>query len=77
MPTDAELEAIETAAVETATAGVQSFSSDGVSAVAMDPMKQLDVIERVERRNIASAGNIISRLIRSSSRIISPGGGGE
>jgi len=72
VPTDAELEAIETAAVETATAGVQSFSSDGVSAVAMDPMKQLDVIERVERRAVTNPFATMRHQ-----RIISPGGGGE
>jgi predicted protein tyrosine phosphatase len=72
VPTDAELEAIEAAAVETATAGVSSFSSDGVSAVAMDPLKQLEVVERVERRAVTNPFATMRHQ-----RIISPGGGGE
>lgn len=68
MATDAELEAIETAAAETAAAGVTSFSSDNSSATAMDPMKQLDVADRL--RN-----NAVGRRVRTiqTSRIISPG----
>lgn len=71
MPTDAELEAIETAAVETATAGVSSFSSDGVSAVAIDPMKQIQVADELRKRAITNPFATMRHQ-----RIISPGGGG-
>lgn len=72
MATDAELEAIETTAAETAAAGVSSFSSDGASAVAMDPIKQLDVADRLRRNAVSNP----FRLMRHT-RLISQGGAGS
>lgn len=72
MPTDAELEAIEAAAIETATAGVSSFSSDGVSAVALDPLKQLQFADEVRKRAITDPFKTMRHR-----RLISPGGGGQ
>lgn len=74
--TDDELEAIEDTVIDTVTAGVTSVSSDGFSASAMDPMKQLDVIERLENRTAVQSGNIVSRLLRNTVKLVSPGGGG-
>lgn len=69
MPTDAELAAIEAAAIETATAGVSSFSSDGVSAVALDPLKQLQIVDEARKRTITNPFATMRHQ-----RIISPGG---
>lgn len=71
MPTDDELAAIEAAAVETATAGVSSFSSDGASAVAIDPLKQLQIADELRKRQVTNPFATMRHQ-----RIISPGGGG-
>lgn len=71
--TQDELDALESAALDTATAGVTSVATDGFSASAMDPMKQLDFVERLENRAVARSGNVFN-LMRHA-RIISPGCG--
>jgi len=66
-----QIEALETAAAETAKAGIQNVSVDGLSVSQMDPMKQLDVADRLRRRCVS---NPFATLRHT--RIISPGGGG-
>jgi hypothetical protein len=53
-PTAAEIAA---AAATAAAEGVASATGDGESATAMDPLKQLDVADRLAAREIAGATN--------------------
>lgn len=69
MPTDEDLDALEAAAVEAAKAGVSSYSSDGVSAVAIDPLKQLQIADELRKRSVTNPFGTMQHR-----RIISPGG---
>jgi hypothetical protein len=72
MATDAETladaDALEAAAILNASLGISSVSVDGTSTSIPDPMKQLDIVDRL--RNGA-----VGRRVRTiqTSRIISPG----
>jgi hypothetical protein len=54
VPTSAE---IATAAATTAADGVQSATADGQSATAIDPLKQLDVADRIAARESLAGAN--------------------
>jgi hypothetical protein len=68
---EAAAETIQDAAIENAAAGVTSFSSDGASASAIDPMKQLEFARELRRDSVSTP----LRTMRHG-RIISPGCGG-
>lgn len=70
MPTADEIaEAAATAAQE----GVQSATVDGNSATAIDPLKQLDVADRIAARTAAAANNGCGWSGLAKSRVV-PGG---
>jgi len=51
----ATAEEIATAAAANAAAGISSQSSDGVQTTAIDPMKQLDVADRLAKASAVSS----------------------
>lgn len=68
MATAAEIAAAAAAAAED---GVQSASVDGNSAMQLDPMKQLDVADRIEARS-ALTGSNASGGAKSGWRMLRP-----
>ena len=70
MPTPDE---IADAAALAAEEGVQSASVDGNSATALDPMKMLDVADRIAARTAAAASGGCGWSGLAKSRVI-PGG---
>lgn len=66
---------IADAAAENAARGVTSVDADGQKTTALDPIKQLDVADRLEKRAAAKAsGNGWLRGFRKA-RIVPPGAG--
>lgn len=51
----ATAEEIAAAAASNAAAGISSQATDGVQTTAIDPMKQLDVADRIAQRSAVSA----------------------
>lgn len=70
MPTP-DADDIRDAAATSAEAGISSHTADGVSTTAMDPIKQLDVADRVARRTAATRPHMGLRI-----STIKPGGTG-
>jgi hypothetical protein len=58
--------------VDDVAAGIQQVTADGTSVLQSDPMRRLDVLERLERRNSASDGTWGIR----TKILLPPGGGG-
>ena len=56
MATPAEIESLKAAALANALSGISSATVDGRSSQALDPVKQLDVVERLEEKAAAADG---------------------
>jgi hypothetical protein len=59
------------------TDGIANTTVDGMAVTQMDPMRRLDVVERIERRNAAQSGNLVAKIMRNTVRIVPPGGSGQ
>ena len=57
MPTDQDIADIQTAAAQSAEDGVQSATVDGQAVTAMDPIKQLDVADRLANADALDGTN--------------------
>jgi len=57
VPTQAEIDALKAAAYQNAMSGITSATVDGRSSQAIDPIKQLDFLERLEERASADTPN--------------------
>jgi hypothetical protein len=56
---------------EDVAAGVAQFSTGDTSVSAMDPMKRLDIADRIKRN--AAAANGVGNILGNTRRLISPG----
>jgi hypothetical protein len=70
---DETIDDIEQAVAEDIESGIQSTTADGTTVVASDPIRRLDALERLERRNAANT-NFFGMRPRL---LIPPGGGGS
>lgn len=62
---------IQDAVAEDVAAGVAQFSTGDTSVTAMDPMKRLDIADRIKRN--AASSNGIGNILGNSRRLISGG----
>jgi hypothetical protein len=68
---------IADAAAENAARGVESVTTDGATTRALDPLKQLELADKLAAREAArTSGSGWLRLIRKA-RLVPPGGGPE
>lgn len=73
MPTPEEIEAAEAAALDSITEGIQSAAVDGRSVTAMDPVKQLEALDKLKSRENVGTGSAWGRVRKA--RYVPPSAG--
>ena len=71
--TQAQIDALEAAALANALAGISSASVDGRSSQAIDPIKQLDALDRLKSTAVVAANPAAIFGARFQARFRGPG----